>query len=922
MAGERHAVALIDRIDERFTIDRLLSAVRAGHSQVLVMHGEAGVGKTALLRYLRERAAGCRVVRAVGVQSEMELAFAGLHQLCTPLFDLLDGVPGPQRDALRTAFGMSAGPPPDRFLVGLAALSLLSTAAEDQPLIAVVDDAQWLDKASAQALGFVARRLGADAVGFVFAARVPGEEVSGLPQMAIEGLRESDARALLDSSMTGPVDDRVRERFIAEARGNPLALLELPRGLSAAEMAGGYGLLPAPALSRRIEESFRRQIGALPALTQRLLVLAAADSSGDLALVWRAAGRLGIGAEAAVPAAEAGLAEFGTRLRFRHPLVRSAAYRSATPPERRQAHTALAEATDPDRDPDRRAWHLAHAAAGPDEDVAAELERSAGRARSRGGLAASAAFLERAAMLTPGPGARAGRALAAAGVKAQAGAFDAALDLLAMAEAGPLTESQRAHADLLRARVAFYTNTGSSASALLLKAARRLELVDPALSRATYSEALGAAGIAGRLAGQDADVVEVARAVAAAPRPPGAPRPSDLLLDGQAAHYIHGYAASLPLLREALDAFGNGASAGDELRWLHLAANAAVHVWDDDRREQLSTRFLAVARGVGSLSELPHALHIRGFMLLLIGDLPGAAALADELEAVAEATGASRPQYVRLMLAGLRGRDDTAPAMIEATVREAARRGEGLVIAVAGMADAILRNGLGQYERALAAARQATSFEGNQLAWNLAMPELIEAAARSGERDAAAAALAALAAVTSASGTDWALGIEARCRALLAVGDAAEPLYQEAIARLGRTRLRPDLARARLLYGEWLRRERRRGEARDQLRTAHEMLEAMGMNAFAARARRELQVTGETARKRTEAASDRQLTAQEAQIARLARDGLSNPEIGARLFISARTVQYHLGKIFAKFDITSRAQLHLFLDEDSRESLA
>jgi DNA-binding CsgD family transcriptional regulator len=909
MAREERAVALVDRTDERLVIDRLLSAVLAGQSQVLVLHGEAGVGKTALLDYLTARAVGCRIVRATGVQSEMELAFAGLHQVCASLLAYLERLPVPQRDALLTGFGMSAGPAPDRFLVGLATLSLLSAAAEDQPLIAVIDDAQWLDKASAQALGFAARRLAADPVALVFATRVPGEEVAGLPEMAVSGLRDTDARALLDSALTVPVDARVRDRFIAEARGNPLALLELPRGLTDAELAGGFGVPGASALSARIEESFRRQAGALPAETQRLLVLAAADSSGDPVLVWRAARRLGIGADAAEQAVEARLAEFGAGVRFRHPLVRSAVYRSAPSVERRRSHAALAEATNEELDPDRRAWHRAQAAAGPDEEVAAELERSAGRAQARGGLSAAAAFLERATMLTPDPALRAGRALAAARVKAQAGAFPVALDLLAMAEGGPLTEAQHAQADLLRARIAFYTNTGNSAPSLLLKAARRLEPIDVALSRAIYLEALGAAAVAGRLASPGADALDVARAAGAAPRPTQPPRAPDLLLDGLAAHYNQGYAAGLPIIRKALAAFGHGPSAADELRWLHMACNAAAYAWDDEHWERMAARFLELARRAGSLSELPQALHMRGFVHLVSGELAKAAALGDELEAVAEATGASTPPYIALMLAGLHGRESAALAMIEVATRGASGRGEGLVVSVAGWSRAILGNGLGRYQQALAAALEATSYKGSLVITNWAMIEQVEAAARTGEQGAAADALAALAAVTSVSGTDWALGVEARSRALLSEGDAAESLHREAIERLGRTRLRPDLARAHLLYGEWLRRERRRTEARDHLRTAHDMLEAMGMAAFADRARRELQATGETARKRTEEASDRRLTAQELQIARLARDGLSNPEIGARLFISARTVQYHLGKIFAKLDIASRGQL-------------
>jgi DNA-binding CsgD family transcriptional regulator len=897
-------------------LDGLVAAVRAGESRVLVLRGEAGMGKTALLEYLAGRAEGCRVTRAAGVQTEMELAFATVHQLCAPLLDGLDRLPGPQREALRTAFGMSAGPPPDRFLVGLAVLSLLSDAAGDRPLLCLVDDQQWADHASAQVLGFVARRLGAESVGLVFAARVPGGELSSLPELTLAGLREADARVLLDAALTVPIAVQVRDQIVAETRGNPLALLEVPRALTPAELAGGFGLAGAVLLSGSLEDGFRRRVTALPDQTRLLLLLAAADPSSDAALVWRAARRLGIGDAAAGPAAGAGLAEFGTRVRFRHPLVRSAVYRPAPDRDRRLAHGALADSIDPELDPDQRAWHRAMAAPGPDEEVAAELERSAGRARARGGLAAAAAFLERAVMLTLDPAQRAGRALAAARIKAQAGEFGTALNLLTMAEAGPLTEFQHAHADLLRGQVAFFANRGSDAPPLLLRAAQRLEPIDAGLSRATYLDSLAAAMFAGRLATPGGGVLEAARAAAAAPQPLRAPRAPDLLLDGLAALYNGGYAAGLPIVREALTAFGRGMSADEELRWLWLACVAALHTWDDDRWEQLSARFAQLARDAGSLSELPFALNARAFRLLFSGDLAGAAVLADEVQAVAAVTGTSRTRYALLGLSALRGDESAALAMIEATTRDGAARGEGIVITIAGWAEAVLGNGLGRYQQAVTAAQQATSYDGDLGTSNWAVVELVEAAARAGDSDIAASALARLAAMTGASGTDWALGIEARCRALLSDGQAAERLYRQAVERLTRTRVRPDLARAHLLYGEWLRRQRRRTEARGQLRTALGMFEAMGMQAFADRARRELRATGETARKRSTVAGDAELTAHEVQIARLARDGLTNPEIGARLFLSPRTVQYHLGNVFAKLGISSRSQLGSFLPDD------
>jgi DNA-binding CsgD family transcriptional regulator len=909
---------LTDRHAERDMLDGLLAAVRAGESRSLVVRGKPGVGKTALLEYLVEQASGCRVARAVGIQSEMELAFAVLHQLCAPMLDRLEYLPAPQRDALRIAFGLSAGPPPDPFLIGLAALGLLSELAGERPLVCIVDDEQWLDSASAQVLAFLARRLGAESVGLVFGARVPTGDLAGLPELVVEGLREDDARALLDSALTGPLDARVRDQIIAEAHGNPLALLELPRGWTAAEMAGGFGLPGAmpvsDSISGTIEENFRRRIDALPAGTRRLLLLAAADPTGDPTLVWRAAGQLRVGAETAAPAVEGGLAEFDVRVRFRHPMVRSVAYQSASAQDRQAAHRALAEVTDPELDPDRRAWHRAQAAPEPDEDVAGELERSAGRAQARGGLAAAAAFLERGVMLTPDLSRRAGRALAAANTKFQAGAFDSAQDLLAVAEAGPLSEFEQARVDLLRAQLAFVTSRGGDAPLLLVQAARRLEPIDIGLARATYLDALTASTLAGRLARPGGHTLEVARAASAAPRPLAEPRVPDLLLDGLAANFNEGYAAGVPFLRQALAAFGRGMSADEELRWLWLTTLAALHLWDDERWDTLSARYVELARKAGALSELPLALSTRSMMLLFAGDLATATALTDEGRAVIDATGSQFAPYAAMGLAALQGRQATVSALIEVTADDVAERGEGIAMSVAEWANALLHNGLGRYSEAMRAAQQALYYqEYPDLHYpgiaNWAAAELVEASARSGMTETAAATYRWIAEMTSASGTNWALGVEARSRALVTEGNGAESLYQDSIMHLGRSRVRAELARAHLLYGEWLRRRRRRGEAREQLRTAQDMLEAMGMEAFAERARRELQATGETARKRTAAASDEELTAQETQIARLAREGLSNPEIGARLFLSPRTVQYHLGNVFAKLSITSRGQL-------------
>ncbi|HET6737609.1 MAG TPA: AAA family ATPase [Kribbella sp.] len=893
------APALTGRRAERGALDQVVSAVRSGQSRALVLSGEAGVGKTALLDYLAGHADGCRVARVSGVESEMELAFAGLHQLCAPVLDLLDQLPVPQAEALRTVFGINAGPPPDMFLIGLGVLSLLAEAAEHQPLLCLVDDQQWLDRCSAQILSFVARRLDSESVGLVFATRRVSQMLAGLPEYPIGGLHDDDARQLLDAVLTSPIDTQVRDQLVAEAHGNPLALLEL----TPAQLAGGFALPGAGG----IEESFVRRVNAMPDETRRLLVLAAAEPSGNDGLVRRAAALLGLPLEAAGAAVDAGLAEFTTRIRFRHPLVRSAAYCSASLDERREVHRALAEVTDAAADPDRRAWHRAQGAAGPDEEIADELERSAGRAQARSGFAATAAFLLRSAALTVDPVKRAGRALAAAQAELQTGAFDSAADLLATAETEQLSELQRARADVVRAQLAFLTNRGNDAPQLMLKAAKRLETIDVALARTTYLDALSAAIFAGRLAKPGGDVIDVARAAAAAPRP-AVVRPADLLLDGTALHYRDGYAAGAKTLHEALAGFGTQVSVEEELQLLWMATTSALRLWDADRWEQLSRRHVELARETGVLSNVALALTSLAYVSVFAGDLSAAATLTAEVQAANEATGGQLAPYGQLALAAFRGDRAETLAMVRATEQDGTRRGEGIGVAFADWASAVLGNGLGRYQEAADAAERAFQDPRDELSLMLAPAELVEAAVRTGAIDTAHRACQILGTMANATGTPWALGVHARSRAMISAGASAERLYLEAIEHLEQTRLKVEVARAQLLYGEWLRRERRRADARERLRTAYGAFEAMGLAGFAERARRELRAAGGTAQQRVVPARS-ELTAQEAQIARMARDGLSNPEIATRLFISARTVQYHLRKVFSKLGITSRSQL-------------
>jgi len=909
-------LGLRGRQDECEALTGLVTSAQSGRSQVLVLRGEAGIGKTALLEFLVDRARGCRVGRVAGVESELELAYAGLHQLCSPYLNRIDNLPTPQRDALGTAFGLRPGSAPDRFLLGLAVLTLLSDVAEEQPLICVVDDAQWLDQASAQTLEFVARRLAAEPVGLVFAVRETDEEpkLAGLPELRVRGLHIDDAAALLESAVPGTLDSLVRDRILAESQGNPLALLELPRALTPTELAFGTdpGARSTAPLIGRLEGSFITQLSALPRPSRQFLLVAAAEPVGDVPLLWRAAQRLGIGATAATTAEAAGLIELRDRVRFRHPLVRSAAYRSATAAERQEVHQALADATDPDHDPDRRSWHRACAAVGPDEQVAAELERSADRSVWIGGIAAAAAFLQTAAALTPDPARRARRSLAAAQAKATAGAFGDALSLLADAEAGPLDEAGQARIDLLRAQISYNSSHGNEALPLLLAAARRLEPLEPSLARGTYLDALSAALFAGRLAsgpGPGAGMRQVAQAVREAP-PPQAPGKADVLLDGMAVLYTDGYAASAPQLHRAVQAFGRDDLTLDEaFRSAWVAAVAAVDLWDDVHWDVLSQRHLDVVRQAGALSLLPLALASRAIFDIHSGNLAAASSLVAESQWVAEVTGGENTltPIPEAWLAAMRGHEKHAEQLIQDTLDAATALGQGVALNMMYSARAVLCNGLGRYEDALAAAREAATdpLELGPTKWALA--ELVEAGVRSGNTDVAADAFEQLSAMTRASGTELALGIEAARRALLR-DDAAEELYLEAIERLRHTRIRVEFARAQLLYGEWLRRQGRRVDARAQLRTAHEALVAMGVEAFADRARRELAATGETLRKRT-VETPGKLTAQEAQIARLAQEGLTSREIAATLYLSPRTVEWHLGKIFTKLGVSTRRQL-------------
>lgn len=915
------APELIGRRRESEELALLLSAAGDGRGGALVLSGEPGIGKTALLDSVH-RHGGVRILRVAGAEFETDLAFSALQELCAPVMNRTGGLPVPQRHALEAAFGIGTRDVPDRFLVGLAVVGLLSLAAAEQPLVCVVDDAQWLDQASVQTLAFAARRVQTEPVLLLFAVRETDgcRELAGLPGMPLRGLPEDEARALLAARIRAPLDAPVRDRIVAEARGNPLALLELPRTV---DLAGGYatpwtagagasspGTASAGAATAadKVVASFRARVTALPPDTRMLLLIAAAEPTGDPVVLWRAAHLFGIGSAAAAPALDAELLSLGLWVRFRHPLVRSTVYGDASPDERRGVHGALAEVMSDTGEPDRRAWHRAQAAEGPDEDVAAALERSADRARARGGAAAAAAFLEAATHLTPEPRRRAERALAAAYATRDVGAADAALDLLAVAEAQPLDGLARARARTLRARIAFDLHRDDASVAALQQAAQATAPLDPAAAREIFLETLAAAAFVGRFT-EGPRLREAARAALAGVPAPAPARPLDLLLDGLATQVRDGFEAAAPLLRRVVDQYlrrpdGRAHSPGE----LWMACSAAMDLWDDTAWRMLADRQICSSREAGTLAALPMTLSYRALAHLHAGEFREAAALVAEAYAISAELGAPGLVYVDVTLAAWRGEESRTAELADAALRDAARRGEGRLATAVEYAQAVLCNGLGRYEEALEACRSVLELD--EMGFHAWIPaEFVEAAVRSGDREAAVRAWERLAERTRSSGTDWGAGMELRSRALVRDGAEADELFAEAVARLDRSEARVHAARARLVHGEWLRREGRDREARAQLRAAHEMLLSFGAHAFAERAARELRATGEQPARRPAPSAAGRLTAQEVVIARLVATGATSREVGEQLFLSPRTVEAHLRNIYRKLGIRSRKEL-------------
>ncbi|GAB4086049.1 LuxR family transcriptional regulator [Myceligenerans cantabricum] len=877
---------LLGRRDETRRLDELTGPARTGTGGALVLRGEAGIGKSALLDRAGQ-AAGFRVARASGAELEAELPFAALHQLCLPVLGHLDDLTAPHRDALRAAFGLAAGTP-DVLRVGLATLGLLAAAARERPLLCLVDDAQWLDDASSRALAFVARRVAAEPVVLLFGLRLPGTAggLDDLPGLAVQGLADADARALLAAQSHEALDEQVRDRIVAEARGNPLALLVLPR-------AGGFVPPDPSSVPARVERGFRTTLAGLPAGARLLLTVASADPTGDPGLLWPAARRLGLDLPTAIEgAAASGLVELGTRVRFYHPLARTAVYGAAGASERRRAHRVLAEVTDPDMEPDRRAWHRAQAVPGPDDDVAAELERSASRARARGGVVAAAAFLERAAELSLDSAERVERTFAAARTQLEAGAADRAAALLSAVEGAGLDDLRLAEADLLRGRIAFVRSGDTNGPELMLRAARRLADAAPERSRECYLEALEMGLLVGRATG----VMDEVLAAAARPAPAGPPD----VLDALTVLATEGHRAAVPLIRDALDG-------PDRSMWTRhpaLAATLAAELWDVHGHAEIVAGVMKHGRVSGSPLVLRLGLAQAASGAALTGDLDGAMAAIAEEAAVADATGGPPVMYHRLQLAAVRGRRQEAAELFEKAAEQAATTGAGQLVANVDWAAAVLHNGLGEYPAALAAARRATA-HGDLFIAGFSLPELVEAAVRCGEREAAVVALADLTERAEAAGTAAALGVAASVRGLVT---GAEEHYREGVERLADSPLLPYRARAHLVYGEWLRRAGRRRDCRPHLRTAHELLSGAGLEAFARRAADELRATGETARSRSGATRD-ELTMQELHIARMVATGATSAEVAGRLFLSPRTVDAHLRNIYRKLGISSRRQL-------------
>ncbi|MFF4726332.1 AAA family ATPase [Streptomyces mirabilis] len=898
------SVPFIGRREEQRVLTELLDGVRDGHSGTLVLAGEPGTGKTSLLDRAAASGPDVQVVRIFGVESEMVLGFAALHRLLRPWLTEIDALPTPQRDALRTAFGGLAAVPADRYLVGMAVLTLLAEAAVAQPMLCIVDDAHWLDRASVEVLAFVARRLHAEAIGLIFATRPHGLAVfDGLPALTVQGMPGDDAGSLLAASIAGRLDGAVAAKLVDGTGGNPLALVELAGTLTAEQLTGTAPLPRSLPVGTLLESHYRRQIEQFPAETRALLLLVSAAPTEEPTRLWRAAAQLGVAADRADPALSAGV--LTDSLDFRHPLIRSAVYRGADAADRRRVHAALAAVCDPVLDLDRHAWHRAEATIGLDEEVAAELERASENARIRGGYAEQAAFLSRAADLSPDPQDQAARLVAAARAHLALGEPRAARALLDRAERGLVDPVPRALARQARATAQIYSGRFTDVPTILLEAAESIADREPSLARKMMFEALQAIVFSDDRA-TTLTLRDLAREVLASPAAETpAPTYTDLFLTGYATRTAVGYRAAVPLMRAALATLDTAENLAEEcLPLAVISAFTAEDVWDDKVGRRAWQRLEAHDRANGALGTLRTTLMVGATWEMRAGRFAAASARHDELAELSDVLRQAHPKIQQVELLAWSGR--------EAEARAAATADVGFDDVINNSL-AILEIGLGRYAEALVGLLPSFERDMPGVA-NRSLHDIVEAGVRSGDHEAAKAALARMQERVPVSGTPWGLGLLARCRALMADDEQAEELYRESADLLARTQITVELARTHLVYGEWLRRRRRRSDARAQLRKAYEMFTSMGATAFAERARTELTATGERPRGRDEQVTHG-LTAQEKQVARLAAAGATNDEIAARLFLSTSTIEYHLTKIFRKLAITSRRKLAGALDD-------
>ena len=907
---------LIGRDSERRAITGVLDSIRNGFSASLVLRGEAGIGKTALLN---EAAAACnppRVVHLIAIESEMELGFAALHQLLYPFLGRLHDLPGPQREALLSAFGLTDSQPADRFLLGLATLSLLADVASDEGLLVIIDDAQWLDRESADAIGFAARRLDADPIGFLFALRDPNPRsvrFDGLEELDLGGLAPADARRVLAANTTHRVDDPTLDRILDECRGNPLALVEVAAELVPGRIAGGSLVLEPVPLSGQLEARFLETVAALPPATQTLLLIGAADPTGQPSRLWQACDLLDVPRGAAGPAEEVGLLTIGSVVTFRHPLIRSAVYHGSSASARRLIHSVLATVTDQVKDADRYAWHRASSVIDVDGDVADELEAAAGRAKARGGYAATAAFLTRAADLTPDSPIRIRRLLSAAEATVTAGEPEAARYHLELIK-GQLHEPlDRARTELVHAMVLYAS--GQDSAATFLGAAREfLTGGDAHAARSVLLEALVASFVNGQFASPPGSMDAVVGAIHATPLPPGeTPTVGDQLLDGFAAMHDGEPATAAALLLPAVDRLlDEGVPIEDTLAWLFYAGNALGALGDVERLHELSTKLVRVARANGAAVTLTRALHHLVVADVIMGSLD--AAISGALSGRGLVSGQDDVVDLgAIMVAAWRGQEDEVRREATAGFSYAQEHRQGWMLVYLHYAMEVLELGLRNYQAAMEHASALVGQRLNIVSF-VAIPDFVEAAVRSGEPTAAADMIERWAPYAMACDTPFGRGLLAQCHAL--VGDDPDQ-YQRAIDQLEQTLAVGAKARAHQLYGEWLRRQKKKSAARTHLLRSVELFDQIGADGFAARSQVELRATGTTARKRSvDTVGD--LTPQEAEIASLASERLSNREIGSQLFISAATVEYHLRKIYRKLDIGSRVQLKEALQGDCR----